>query len=116
MDNEKLATLLFPNLSITRTEIEAQYPKRKEGTVVTRFAPSPTGFLHMGSLYASFVSSIFAHQTNGIFYIRIEDTDQKRKVENGIETILTDLKKEEISIEEGPMIGGEYGPYIQSER
>lgn len=116
MNNEKLAALLFPNLSITRTEIEARYPKRKEGMVVTRFAPSPTGFLHMGSLYASFISSIFAHQTNGIFYIRIEDTDQKRKVEKGIEKILADLKKEEITIEEGPMIGGKYGPYIQSER
>ncbi len=116
MDYQKLATLLFPNLSMTREEIEAQYPKRKDGLVVTRFAPSPTGFLHMGSLYASFVSSVFAHQANGIFYIRIEDTDQKRKVEDGVQKILTDLKKEEIVVDEGPMIGGEYGPYIQSER
>lgn len=116
MNYEQLAELLFPNLKKTRVEIEANYPKRKEGMIITRFAPSPTGFLHMGSLYASFVSSIYAHQERGVFYLRIEDTDQKRKVENGISNILKDLKIEEIKVDEGPMIGGKFGPYIQSER
>lgn len=118
MNYEELAKLLFPNLKVTREHVEAQYPKRilKEGTMVTRFAPSPTGFIHMGSLYASFVSSVFAHQSNGIFYLRIEDTDQKREVENGTTQIISDLKEMGISIEEGPTIGGNYGPYIQSQR
>ena len=82
MDYNKLAKILFPNLKHTRKYYEQKYPKRvlKEKQIVTRFAPSPTGFIHMGSLYASFVSYIFAKQTDGIFYLRIEDTDQKRKV------------------------------------
>lgn len=116
MNYEELAQLLFPNLQQIREQIEASYPRRKEGMVVTRFAPSPTGFLHMGSLYASFVSSLYAHQDHGIFYLRIEDTDQKRKVKDGIEKIIHDLKQEEIIIDEGPLIGGSYGPYLQSER
>ena len=118
MDNQKLATLLFPHLKHTRSYYEEMYPKREldETAMVTRFAPSPTGFIHMGSLYASFVSSVFAHQSKGIFYLRIEDTDQKREVENGIERIISDLKKEDIIFDEGPTIGGKYGPYIQSKR
>lgn len=118
MDNQKLATLLFPHLKHTRSYYEEMYPKREldEKAMVTRFAPSPTGFIHMGSLYASFVSYVYAHQSKGVFYLRIEDTDQKREVENGIENIISDLKKEDILFDEGPTIGGKYGPYIQSER
>ena len=118
MDNQLLATLLFPHLKHKRSYYEEKYPKREidEKALVTRFAPSPTGFIHMGSLYASFVSYVFAHQSQGIFYLRIEDTDQKREVENGIENIISDLKKEDILFDEGPTIGGKYGPYIQSER
>lgn len=118
MDYNKLAKILFPNLKHTRKYYEQKYPKRvlKEKQIVTRFAPSPTGFIHMGSLYASFVSYIFAKQTDGIFYLRIEDTDQKRKVEHGIEKMIDDLKKEDIIFDEGPTVGGIYGPYIQSER
>ena len=118
MDNQKLAILLFPHLKHTRSYYEEMYPKREldEKAMVTRFAPSPTGFIHMGSLYASFVSYLYAHQSKGVFYLRIEDTDQKREVENGIEQIISDLKKEDILFDEGPTIGGKYGPYIQSER
>ena len=118
MDYQVLASLLFPHLKETREDYEKKYPKRelKEKAMVTRFAPSPTGFIHMGSLYASFISYVFAKQSGGVFYLRIEDTDQKREVENGIEQIISDLKKQDICFDEGPGIGGEYGPYIQSER
>ena len=88
--------------------------------MVTRFAPSPTGFVHMGSLLASFISSKAAKDTKGVFYLRIEDTDQKREVPNGIEGIVKDLQNFEIKIDEGALSRteaiGNYGPYIQSER
>jgi len=117
MDFKKLAELLFPDVP-TREEIEARYPKRnlKEGEAVTRFAPSPTGFVHMGSLLTAYINSLISKQTNGTFILRIEDTDQKREVENGTEGIIRDLKDYEIEIDEGAQIGGKYGPYVQSER
>lgn len=117
MTNKEFADYLFPNIK-DWTYYEEKYPKRrlKEGTMVTRFAPSPTGFVHMGSLYAAFISNQFARQTDGIFYLRIEDTDQKRMVENGIRGILNDLQAYQFDIKEDPIQGGEYGPYIQSER
>ena len=118
MDYEKLANLLFSNEIKDINYYIEKYPKRNldEKALVTRFAPSPTGFIHMGSLYTAFINDTFAHQTNGIFFLRIEDTDQKRIVENGIEGIIKDLKDYNFDINEGPNIGGEYGPYIQSER
>lgn len=117
MDYKKLADLLFPNVP-TREEIEVQYPKRnlKEGAVVTRFAPSPTGFVHMGSLLTAYVNDLISKQSNGVFILRIEDTDQKREVENGVEGIIRDLDDYRIHIDEGACIGGNYGPYVQSER
>ena len=95
-----------------------KYPKRalKEGQMVTRFAPSPTGFVHMGSLYTSFSDLQFAKQTNGICYLRIEDTDGKRTVENGVQGIIDDFNSLGISFDEDPIKGGKYAPYIQSER
>lgn len=114
MENKELSDFLFPNIG-TKQELEEKYPKRKD-KMVTRFAPSPTGFLHIGSLYTAFVSKIFAQQNNGVFYLRIEDTDQKREIENGISLILNNLNKFEINPDEGPNIGGLYGPYIQSDR
>lgn len=122
MTNKDLANLIFPNITKTIEDYEKIYPERNlpEGAMVTRFAPSPTGFVHMGSLLASFISSKAAKDTNGIFYLRIEDTDQKREVENGIEGIVADLKNFEINIDEGALSRtesiGNYGPYIQSER
>ena len=122
MTNKDLADLIFPNITKTIEDYEKMYPERNlpEGAMVTRFAPSPTGFVHIGSLLASFISSKAAHDTNGVFYLRIEDTDQKREVENGIEGIVSDLKNFKINIDEGALSRtesiGEYGPYIQSER
>ena len=117
MTNEELAQVLFPD-TMKVEEIEKRYPPRKlkEGAMVTRFAPSPTGFVHMGSLYTAFINATFAKQTEGIFYLRIEDTDQKRMVENGIEGILHDLAMYQFQPKEDPIQGGMYGPYIQSER
>lgn len=114
----ELAELLFPNIKKTREYYEELYPERNlpEGAMVTRFGPSPTGFVHMGSLFGSFIDSIYARQTNGVFFLRIEDTDQKRSVENGVEGIFEDLKSFDIIPDESTLAGGNYGPYIQSER
>ncbi len=118
----ELADLIFPNIDKTVADYEKMYPARelKEGTIVTRFAPSPTGFIHIGHLFSSFVAKKVAQDTDGIFYLRIEDTDQKRTVENGITNIIRDLKNYNITFNEG-MISeteeiGNYGPYIQSKR
>ncbi|MBR3661347.1 MAG: glutamate--tRNA ligase [Bacilli bacterium] len=125
MNNEKLkelADLMFPGITKTVEDYEKMYPERNlpEEARVTRFAPSPTGFVHMGSLLSAFEDYKAARDTNGIFYLRIEDTDGKRSIENGITGILNDLKNFDIVPMEG-MIDeenstGEYGPYIQSER
>ena len=119
---KELADLMFPNVTKTVSDYEKMYPARKleDGARVTRFAPSPTGFVHMGSLLSALEDYKAARDTNGIFYLRIEDTDQKRSVENGITGILNDLKNFDITPDEG-MINetdaiGEYGPYIQSKR
>ncbi len=122
MTNEQLADLIFPNITKTIEDYEKIYPKRdlKEGAIVTRYAPSPTGFVHIGALLASFTGSIFAKQTNGVFYLRIEDTDTKRTVENGISKIIDGLNEFGVTFDEGPINEtetiGNYGPYIQSER
>ena len=121
MNNEErleLADLLLPNVSHDRNYYEDKYPERKlkDGAMVTRFGPSPTGFVHMGSLFGSFCDYVFARQSDGIFYLRIEDTDQKRSVENGVENIFRDLKDFDIIPDESSIVGGDYGPYIQSER
>ncbi len=114
----ELAEYLFPNIKHDRDYYEKKYPERKlkDGAMVTRFGPSPTGFVHMGSLFGSFCDSVFAKQSDGIFYLRIEDTDQKRSIENGIEGIFNDLDAFDIIPDESSIVGGEYGPYIQSER
>ena len=122
MTNKDLADLIFPKIDKTIEDYERIYPERNlpEGAIVTRFAPSPTGFVHMGSLLASFIESKAAKDTNGVFYLRIEDTDHKREVENGIEGIVKDLKDFKIAIDEGALSRteevGKYGPYIQSNR
>ena len=93
MTNKDLANLIFKDLKLTHDDLLLKYPKRnlKEGAVVTRYAPSPTGFIHIGALYASFVSQAFARQTNGVFYLRIEDTDTKRTKDNGLNKIIEGL-------------------------
>ena len=118
MNYNDLANLLYPNVTKTIDDLEKMYPKRElpEGAEVTRFAPSPTGRMHLGNLYASFIPEVIAKQTNGVFIVRIEDTDQKRKIENGIELGINDLEHFNYKVDEHPIKGGNYGPYIQSER
>ena len=122
MTNKELADLIFPNISNNTEIYEKKYPKRDlpEGAVVSRFAPSPTGFVHMGSLLTAFIANFVPKITNGVFFLRIEDTDGKRTVENGINGIIKDLKDFNIIPDEGVISEnesiGNYGPYIQSER
>ena len=118
MTNKEYASFLLPNVEHDWQYYEEKYPKRdlSENQIVTRFAPSPTGFVHMGSLYASFADLQFAKQTNGICILRIEDTDGKRTVENGVQGIIDDFKNLNITFDEGMGFGGNYGPYLQSER
>ena len=122
MTDKELAELIFPNITKTPEDYEKIYPERKleNGAAVSRFAPSPTGFVHMGSLLTTVIERKIPDETNGVFYLRIEDTDQKRSVENGIKGIVDDLKNFEIKIDEGALGEdeeiGDYGPYIQSKR
>lgn len=117
-----MAELLFGNITKTPEDYEAMYPKRNlgEGAVVTRFAPSPTGFLHFGGLFAAFIEKTAARTSNGIFYLRIEDTDKKREIENGVSFIVKGLDDFGIEIDEGMLSEteekGAYGPYTQSKR
>ncbi len=121
MDYRKLADLLFPHITKTPQDYEAVYPPRQlpEGARVTRLAPSPTGFIHLGNLYSAFVDERLAHQSGGIFFLRIEDTDDKRFVEGAVETIVGSLDYFGIEFDEGASVegeSGEYGPYHQSRR
>ncbi len=120
--NKKLADLLFPNIDKTPQYYEELYPPRnlKEGARVTRLAPSPTGFLHFGNLFTGMVAYKTAKATDGIFYVRVEDTDQKRKIDGAVEVMLEGLSAYGVNADEGVMIDGsekgEYGPYTQSKR
>ncbi|MBR0413630.1 MAG: glutamate--tRNA ligase [Clostridia bacterium] len=122
MDNLRLARLLFPDIDKTPADYEALYPPRDlpEGARVTRFAPSPTGFLHLGGLFAAMVAARTAQASKGVFYLRIEDTDKKREVEGGIGGIIAGLAQFGIVPDEGRVSEaedkGDYGPYRQSER
>lgn len=121
-DNEKMAELLLPDIDKTPDYYEELYKPRTlpEGARVTRIAPSPTGYLHLGTLFAALVNRITATSTGGVFYTRIEDTDKKREIEGGIEDIISGLDRFGITIDEGFVSpdkqSGEYGPYKQSER
>lgn len=121
MDYKDLADLIYPNAKDI-SYYEEKYPRRDlpEGAVVTRYAPSPTGFVHIGGIFQALIAKILTKKTDGVFFLRVEDTDQKREVENGIEDIVSSLKSFDIEIDEG-MINqteekGEYGPYKQSLR
>ena len=122
MTYKDLADFIFPDIKHDIAYYEEKYPQRnlKEGSIVTRYAPSPTGFVHIGALLASYTGYSFAKQSDGVFYLRIEDTDTKRTVENGVSKIIKDLQDFNITFDEG-MIDeqaekGNYGPYIQSSR
>lgn len=118
IERNELAEILFPHITRTRDEFEQKYPERnlKEGAKVTRFAPSPTGFMHMGGLESAFLDYIFAKQSDGIFFLRLEDTDQERYVEGATDLIKSSLETFDIMPDEGAITGGAYGPYTQSER
>ena len=118
MTNKDLADLLYPNITKTIDDLEIMYPTRNlpDNAEVCRFAPSPTGRMHMGNLYASFIPEVIAKQTNGVFMLRIEDTDNKRAIENGVQLIIDDLEHYNYIVNEHPIKGGDYGPYIQTER
>jgi glutamyl-tRNA synthetase len=121
MDYKDLANLIFPDAKEI-SYYEEKYPERNlpEGAVVSRFAPSPTGFVHVGGLYQSLVAKEMTKKTGGVFFLRVEDTDQKREVENGVTDIVNSLKDFDMAPDEG-MISeteeiGNYGPYKQSLR
>ena len=126
MDYQKLAALLFPNVTETPADVEAKFPPRNlpEGAKVTRFAPSPTGFVHFGGLFPSTIGERLAHQSGGVFYLRIEDTDAKREVDGAAEGLIRTLAHYGVCFDEGAVIGedgkicdkGIYGPYKQSQR
>ena len=121
MTNKDLANLIFPNISKTIDDYKNMYPERdlKEGEKVTRFAPSPTGFMHLGGFYQAIIDKVLAHNSNGIFYLRNEDTDQKREVKEAVNLIMETLNHYDIVPDEyeyEDKIVGNYGPYIQSER
>ncbi|MBQ9773980.1 MAG: glutamate--tRNA ligase [Clostridia bacterium] len=126
MDYQKLADLLFPHVTETPADVEAKFPPRAlpEGAKVTRFAPSPTGFVHFGGLFPSTIGERLAHQSGGVFYLRIEDTDAKREIDGAAEGLIKTLSHYGIHFDEGAVIGedgaicdkGDYGPYKQSLR
>ncbi len=121
MDYNKLAELLFPHITKTPDEYEELFPVRAlpENAKVTRLGPSPTGFIHLGNLYGAFVDERLAHQSGGIFYLRIEDTDDKRYVDGAVEIIINSLRFFGIDFDEGATLKGDmgtYGPYHQSQR
>ena len=126
MDYQKLASLLFPNVTQTPEDLEALYPQRQlpEGAKVTRFAPSPTGFVHFGGMFPVRVAERLAHQSGGVFYLRIEDTDAMREVEGAAAGLIRTLADYGIVFDEGASLApdgsicdkGDYGPYKQSQR
>jgi glutamyl-tRNA synthetase len=121
MDYNRLAELLFPQIQKTPQEYEEMYPPRilPEGAKVTRLGPSPTGFIHLGNLYGAFADERLAHQSGGVFYLRIEDTDDKRYVDGAVETIIDSLRFFGIQFDEGATRSGDvgdYGDYTQSHR
>lgn len=128
MDYNKLANLLFPHIQKTPEDYEAMYPKRDlpAGAKVTRLGPSPTGFIHLGNLYGAFADERLAHQSGGVFYLRIEDTDDKREVEGAVPALIQSLRYFGVNFDEGAVMEdpgekgpggrGNYGPYYQSRR
>ena len=121
MDYQKLADLLFPNVTDTPEMLEERFPARNapEGAVITRMAPSPTGFVHLGNLVQGLTSERMAHQSGGVLFLRVEDTDAKREVPGAVEVLINTLKHYGIHFDEGATIDGDagnYGPYRQRQR
>ena len=121
MDYQALASLLFPQVTDTPESLEERFPVRElpEGAVVTRMAPSPTGFVHLGNLVQGLTAERMAHQSGGVLFLRVEDTDAKREVPGAVEVLINTLKHYGISFDEGATIDGDngiYGPYRQRQR
>ena len=126
IDCDTLAELLFPQVTQLPSDIEGRFPERDlpEGAKVTRFAPSPTGFVHFGGMFPVTVGERLAHRSGGVFYLRIEDTDAKREVPGAAKSLITTLSHYGINFDEGAILNedgeiadcGKYGPYKQSER
>ena len=121
MDYQALAQLLFPNVTETCEEVDARFPARNlpEGAVVSRMAPSPTGFVHLGNLVQGTISERMAHQSGGVLFLRVEDTDAKREVPGAVEVLIDTLKHYGIAFDEGATHDGDagnYGPYRQRQR
>ncbi len=121
MDYQMLAELLFPNVTDTPEALEEKYPLRNlpEGAIVTRMAPSPTGFVHLGNLVQGLTAERMAHQSGGVLFLRVEDTDAKREVPGAVEVLINTLKHYGIQFDEGATIDGDaglYGPYRQRQR
>ena len=120
--NKDLANLMYPHVTKTIDDYERIYPKRnlKEGAIVSRYAPSPTGFVHMGNMLACFIENKLPRETEGVFYLRIEDTDGKRQIKDGVKNIVDAIKTIGLDYNEGVVSEteqkGDYGPYIQSQR
>ena len=121
MDYQALANLLFPNVTDTPESLEERFPLREvpEGAVITRMAPSPTGFVHLGNLVQGLTSERMAHQSGGVLFLRVEDTDAKREVPGAVEVLIDTLKHYGINFDEGATHDGDsgiYGPYRQRQR
>ena len=121
MDYQALAELLFPDVTETPEEVEARFPQRNlpEGAVVSRMAPSPTGFVHLGNLVQGTISERLCHQSGGVLFLRVEDTDAKREVPGAVEVLINTLRHYDICFDEGATIDGDkgaYGPYRQRQR
>ena len=113
MNYQALAELLFPNVTETPEEVEARFPARElgEGAVVSRMAPSPTGFVHLGNLVQGTISERMSHQSGGVLFLRVEDTDAKREVPGAVEVLINTLKHYGIAFDEGATIEGDKGSY-----
>ncbi len=121
MDYNRLAEILFPDVTDSPDDMEKRFPQRDlpEGACVTRIGPSPTGFVHLGNLYNALIGERIAHQSGGVFYLRIEDTDNKREVEGAVETVINAMNYFGVHFDEGAVTDGDngaYGPYRQRQR
>ncbi|MBQ9709546.1 MAG: glutamate--tRNA ligase, partial [Clostridia bacterium] len=121
MDYKYLSELLFPSVTKTAEDLEVEFPARnlKEGAIVSRMAPSPTGFVHLGNLVQGLTSERLSHQSGGVLFLRVEDTDRKREVKGAVETLIETLKHYGIQFDEGATMDGDHGiyaPYRQSQR
>lgn len=121
MDYQALAELLFPDVTDTAEDLEARFPQRDlpEGAIVTRMAPSPTGFVHLGNLVQGLTAERMAHQSGGVLFLRVEDTDAKREVPGAVEILIDTLRHYGIHFDEGATMSGDnglYGPYHQRQR